>query len=332
MAITLVKSDQCRYTFRCLIQNALDAAEMLANLMDWGAVTEDSRAEMSQLISDELDKAMVWQAAYAACFGVEAVAGSVERAVPQLKDEALRTRFGEVIRAVGKLPRTVRAVASELLGNDAVADPMRLEEILMSLSADRAILAEVRTTAAASAAELERTQIARTIAEAVEQRWITPAEEKFLRGIDPNDATNAVRADRVADLGRVQRYVDDRRKAGPVATVQRAGQLTSLDGRLVPGAVPTSPNGLLAGMNAAQLASIARRTVEPGQSQAQKITVRTAQPGQRMDENAAAEFASMVSSATGVSLAKIGEKLDEARTLTTRSSRSDLDADAVTRQ
>jgi len=134
-----------------------------------------------------------------------------------IENSALAQRFSEVATKVGKLPRSLRAVARQELGR---VDADLLEEKLMGAKTDRAALLALKQQAVESAKVVDRAETERAIEAALDERLITPADAARMRGIDP--ATKAA-ASSPWQRSRVERFISERREGGPVAPITRPG-------------------------------------------------------------------------------------------------------------
>lgn len=230
--IATMKTPMSRAMYRGLIQHSLEGADMHAQMMEGGHVADEHRAMHHAMAMRMLDHA--------------ADMASTMRAMPMLENAAhaepdgdefpmratmpegeLKSRFAEVAKTCGKLPRTLRSVVKAELGVDAAtADDLDLvEEKLMGLKTDRDAFVSLKRSAEVAQDRADKAETEKLINDALDKRLIAPADAKKMRGLNPaNDAVVAQPWSRV----RVERFVAERAEVGPIADVVRPGEVRTV--------------------------------------------------------------------------------------------------------
>jgi hypothetical protein len=211
---------EAQHAYREAIAHAMEHADMHARMLAGGHVGDEHRemhvahACRSLDMADDLHRVMCDSIGD----GLKRDEEGEEFAVPGgIENSALAQRFSEVAAKVGKLPRSLRAVARQELGR---VDADLLEEKLMGAKTDRAALLALKQQAVESAKVVDRAETERAIEAALDERLITPADAARMRGIDPATKTAAASP---WQRSRVERFISERREGGPVAPIPRPG-------------------------------------------------------------------------------------------------------------
>jgi len=222
-----MKRPESRAAYRALIHHALEGAEMHTRALEDGHIAEEHRSVHHAMAMRALDHADEMNSICRAAFiGDTAsqdvvVDGAIESGeiynVPESRNVELKTRFAEVATKVGRLPRSLRSIVSAELGT---VDGEIVEEKLMGFKADRGSLIELRRASVESSKKVDRVETEQAIEKALDEKCISPADAKRMRGLDP--ATGVVRGEPWS-RARVERFVSERREVGPIAEVVRPG-------------------------------------------------------------------------------------------------------------
>ena len=211
---------EAQHAYREAIAHAMEHADMHARMLAGGHVGDEHRemhvahACRSLDMADDLHRVMCDSIGE----GLKRDEEGEEFAVPGgIENSALAQRFSEVATKVGKLPRSLRAVARQELGR---VDADLLEEKLMGAKTDRTALLVLKQQAVESAKVVDRAETERAIESALDERLITPADAARMRGIDPATKTAASSP---WQRSRVERFISERREGGPVAPIPRPG-------------------------------------------------------------------------------------------------------------
>lgn len=211
---------EAQHAYREAIAHAMEHADMHARMLAGGHVGDEHRemhvahACRSLDMADDLHRVMCDSIGE----GLKRDEEGEEFAVPGgIENSALAQRFSEVATKVGKLPRSLRAVARQELGR---VDADLLEEKLMGAKTDRTALLALKQQAVESAKVVDRAETERAIESALDERLITPADAARMRGIDPATKTASAAP---WQRSRVERFIGERREGGPVAPIARPG-------------------------------------------------------------------------------------------------------------
>lgn len=207
--------------YREAIAHAMEHADLHARMLAGGHVGDEHREMHVAHACRALDMADAMHSVMCEVLGEgikrDEEEGEEFAVLGGIENSALAQRFSEVAAKVGKLPRSLRAVARQELGR---VDADLLEEKLMGAKTDRAALLVLKQQAVESAKAVDRAETERAIEAALDERLITPADAARMRGIDP--ATKAA-ASSPWQRSRVERFISERREGGPVAPIARPG-------------------------------------------------------------------------------------------------------------
>jgi hypothetical protein len=221
------RTPEARNVMRGLIHHAMEHADMHARAMEDGHIADEHRAMHHAMAMRSLDQASDMHDVYRSVFlgdkaNQDIVVDGGEMGVvygtPGIAEGELKLRFSQVAAKVGKLPVSLRSLVKSELGTD---NAEMVEEKLMNLKGIQERFVALKTEHERGVVAAEKIAADKLISDAENDRLISPAEAKRMRGIDP--ATGAVLSQGAYTKTRIERFLDERRQSGPIADIARPG-------------------------------------------------------------------------------------------------------------
>lgn len=230
----MMKTPMARAAYRGMIHHAMEHADMHVRAMEDGHVADEMKPMHRAMAMRALDGADEMHEMMRSAFignnakqdvVVDATSGPTDGEIynlPRTADAEMSARFAAVATKVGKLPRSLRGIVQAELGT---VDGEIVEEKLLGLKGVQERYVSLQTEHARGLASVEKAATEKLIEEALDGQFVTPAEAKRFRGIDP--ATGAATG-QPWGKARVERFVEERRQLGPVADIKRPGAQRSV--------------------------------------------------------------------------------------------------------
>lgn len=230
---TMKRTPEARAAYRGMIHHSLEHADMQMRLMDEGHVADESCAAHRAMAMRALDHAEEMQEMCRSAFAGDVASQDIKVDggmatgevfnIPRVAgDEELSNRAAAVATKCGKLPRSLRAVVKARLNT---ADVDLLDEELLGAKSDRTALLDLRRSAADGAEKLARVETEKLIEHGLDKRFVTPADAREMRGLDP--VTGAVTSS-PWPKHRVERFIARRAEVGPVGDIARPGAVRTV--------------------------------------------------------------------------------------------------------